>query len=95
MQVKWLRKALLNLDQEAAHIAKDNPKAAAEFVTHVRHSVSVLFTHPNMGRQGRVPGTRELVITQFPYILPYRVRENRVEILRVFHTARKWPTDFN
>ena len=26
-----------------------------------------------------------------PYIIPYRVREDRVEVLRVFHTARKWP----
>ena len=95
MQVKWLRKALLNLDQEAAHIAKDNPKAAAEFVTHLRQGASVLSNHPHVGRQGRVPGTRELVMTHFPYILPYRVRENRVEILRVFHTARKWPADFN
>lgn len=95
MQVKWLRKALLNLDQEAAYMARDNPKAAADFVIHLLQSVSALSTHPHLGRQGRVPGTRELVITRFPYALPYRVRENRVEILRVFHTARKWPADFN
>ncbi|MFH0934631.1 MAG: type II toxin-antitoxin system RelE/ParE family toxin, partial [Pseudomonadota bacterium] len=36
MRVKWLRKALLNLDNEAAYIALDNPKAAAEFVGHLR-----------------------------------------------------------
>lgn len=95
MQVKWLRKALLNLDQEAAYISQENPKAATEFVAHLLKSVSALSGHPHIGRQGRVPGTRELVITQFPYIVPYRVRENRVEILRVFHTARKWPEDFN
>jgi len=95
MQVKWLRKALLNLDREAAHIARENPKSATEFVTHLRQSASVLSMHPHVGRQGRVPGTRELVIAQLPYILPYRVRENRIEILRVFHTARKWPADFS
>jgi len=48
-----------------------------------------------MGRPGRVPGTRELVLPNFPYIIPYRVREQRVEILRVFHTARKWPQGFD
>ncbi|MDP2196877.1 MAG: type II toxin-antitoxin system RelE/ParE family toxin [Rhodocyclaceae bacterium] len=48
-----------------------------------------------MGRPGRVPGTRELVVTRFPYILPYRVREQAVEILRIFHTSRKWPQRFD
>ena len=58
-------------------------------------SVAQLAAHPHMGRPGRVPGTRELVVTRFRYILPYRVREQSVEILRVFHTARKWPQRFD
>ncbi len=91
MQVKWLRKALPNLDHEASYIALDNPKAAAEFVVHLRTKALMLGEQPDMGRPGRIPGTRELVFTQFPYILPYRVRNDVVEILRVFHTARKWP----
>lgn len=91
MQVKWLRRALLNLDQEASYIAQDNPKAAAELVLYLRDSALMLATQPNLGRPGRIPGTRELVVTAFPYILPYRVRNDNVEILRVFHTSRKWP----
>lgn len=91
MRVKWLRRALQNLDDEAAYIAQDSPRSAAEFVRHLMSSADMLATHPQMGRPGRVPGTRELVITRFPFILPYRVREGSVEILRVFHTSRKWP----
>jgi toxin ParE1/3/4 len=91
MRVRWLRKALLNLDQAASYIAKDNPKAAAEFVIHLRDSALMLGEQPNLGRVGRISGTRELVIANLPYILPYRVRNDAVEILRVFHTARKWP----
>lgn len=91
MQVRWLRRALENLDDEAAYIARDSPRTAAEFVLHVRNSSAMLADHPNMGRPGRIAGTRELVITRFSYILPYRVRGSTVEILRVFHTARKWP----
>ncbi|MDO9450708.1 MAG: type II toxin-antitoxin system RelE/ParE family toxin [Rugosibacter sp.] len=91
MQVKWLRRALENLDEEAAYIAKDSPRMAAELVRHLQDSVAMLAEHPNMGRPGRIAGTRELVVTRFPYILPYRVRGGAVEILRVFHTARKWP----
>jgi toxin ParE1/3/4 len=95
MRVKWLRQALRNLDDEAAYIAQDSPQSAAAFVKHLIESAAMLATHPNMGRPGRVPGTRELVVTRFPYILPYRVREQAVEILRVFHTARKWPQRFD
>ena len=82
---------MLNLDQEASYIAQDNPKAAAEFVLHLRDSALMLGEQPNMGRPGRIPGTRELVVANLPYILPYRVRNDAIEILRVFHTARKWP----
>lgn len=95
MQVKWLRRALENLDEEAAWIAKDSPRTAAEFVIHLRDSGALLADHPHMGRPGRIAGTRELVVTRFSYILPYRVRGNAVEILRVFHTARKWPVRIN
>ena len=91
MKVKWLRRALENLDEEAAYIAKDSPQVASEFVRHLRASASMLGDHPNMGRPGRIAGTRELVVTRFSYILPYRVRSNAIEVLRVFHTARKWP----
>jgi toxin ParE1/3/4 len=95
MRVKWLRQALGNLDAEAAYIARDSPASAAAFVKHLTESAAMLAAHPHMGRPGRVPGTRELVVTRFPYILPYRVREQTVEILRVFHTSRKWPQGFD
>ena len=92
MKVKWLRRALKNLEHEADYIAEESPQIASEFIRHVLASAETLSNHPNMGRPGRITGTRELVVTRFPYILPYRVRENSIEILRVFHTARKWPT---
>lgn len=91
MQVKWLRRALRNLEQEAAHIARDNPRAAARLVVEADAATRLLAQHPDMGRPGRVPGTRELVMPDFPYIIPYRVREQRAEILRLFHASRKWP----
>lgn len=91
MRVKWLRRSLLNLDHEASYIAQSNPKAAAEFVLHLRDSALMLGEQPNLGRPGRIHGTRELVVSNFSYILPYRVRNDAVEILRVFHTSRKWP----
>jgi plasmid stabilization system protein ParE len=91
MQFKWLRRALEILDNEAVYIALDNPAIAAEFVLHIRDLTLMLGHQPNKGRPGRIAGTRELVVSRFSYIIPYRVREGHVEILRVFHTARKWP----
>ena len=91
MRVRWLRRALRNLDEEADYIARDNPDAGARTALRIATAVEQLTSHPASGRIGRVPGTRELIVTGTPYIVPYRVRGDAVEILRVFHAARKWP----
>lgn len=91
MQVKWLRKALANLDHEAAYIAQDNPVAAQKVVKTILDTVALLAEQPAMGSPGRIAGTRELVITDTRYLVPYRVKNGQVEILRVFHTSRKPP----
>lgn len=91
MRVRWLRKALLNLDEEASFIAQDDPKAARLVVQRVLDGVAALAEQPGLGRPGRVPGTRELVILKTRYIVPYRVHGQTVEILRVFHTSRRLP----
>jgi len=91
MRVKWLRGALHGLDREAEYLARENPEAAARFVCHLRDSALMLCAQPNLGRPRRIPGTRELAMSDFPYILPYRIRNNVVEILRVLHASRKWP----
>ena len=94
MRVRWLRRALENLEEEAEYIARDDPEAASRVVQRIATSVGGLATHPASGRPGRVPGTRELVVSGTPYVVPYRVRGETVEILRVFHGARKWPEKF-
>ena len=93
MQVRWLSIALQNINQEANYIAKDNPQAARLVVQRVHHAVNLLAENPALGHPGRIHGTRELVVPDTRYILPYRVRPrlNRIEILRVFHSSRKTP----
>ncbi len=92
MRVKWLRKALRNLDDEAAYIAIDDPAAARLVAARVLNAVAQLVDQPGLGRPGRVPGTRELVVLKTRYVVPYRVRGETVEILRVFHSARRLPS---
>jgi toxin ParE1/3/4 len=86
--------ALANLDAEAEYISEESPAAAARTVTAIVEAVAHLSRFPSLGRPGRVAGTRELVVTGTPYIIPYQVRGDAVEILRVFHAARKWPERF-
>jgi len=94
MQVEWLRTALKNLDDEATYIAIENPKAAAEFVQAILASVDHLARFPATGREGRLPGTREWVMPDCPYLIPYRVRQDRLQVLRVFHTRRLPPSSW-
>ena len=94
MRVRWLKVALANLDAEAEYIAKDNAAAAGRVVQKILRAVDLLKENPALGRAGRVEGTRELVVAETPYVIPYRVRGDAVEILRVFHAARKWPERF-
>jgi toxin ParE1/3/4 len=91
VRVRWLREALRNLDAEAAYIAQDDPAAARLVVERVLNAVAMLAEQPNLGRPGRVPNTRELVVLKTRYIVPYRVRGGFVEVLRVFHTSRRPP----
>ena len=91
MQVKWLATALRNLDEEAGFIAADDPQAARLVVQRVLNAVDMLAHQPGLGRPGRVPGTRELVVNNTRYLVPYRVKDQFVEVLRVFHTSRRPP----
>ncbi len=68
--------------------------AAQRVVERIQEAVSHLTSHPLIGRQGRVPGTRELVVLRASVIVPYRLKGETIEILHVFHTARRWPTAF-
>lgn len=91
MKIRWLRTALNNLNREAEYIAEESPRTAELILRRIEKAVSLLAKQPSLGRPGRVYGTRELVVPKTRYIIPYRVKNNYVEILRVFHTSRKLP----
>ena len=80
MRVKWSRKALLNLDYAVECIAADNPTAAAKVAQRIWDVSQMLADQPGMGRPGRVAGTRELVISGLPFILPYTEKAGAVTI---------------
>jgi toxin ParE1/3/4 len=95
MNILWSPEAIGDLVSLRAYIAEDDPAAARGVVLHIIHNVEQLLpNHPQMGRPGRVPGTRELVIPKTPFLVPYRLQRNIIQILRVHHGARRWPENF-
>jgi toxin ParE1/3/4 len=91
MPIHWLATALDDLDAIYEYVSTDDPEAAARVFQRILLAVRSLGETPNQGRPGRWPGTRELVIPRTPYIAPYRVQKGTIQILRVFHGARRWP----
>jgi len=91
MKAVWSRRAVRHLAALRQYIARDNPAAAREVAERILGAVELLRSQPHMGRTGRVLGTRELVIPGTPFLIPYRVRGERLEIIAVFHGRQKWP----
>lgn len=91
MRIVWFRSAIADLEEARAYIANDDPEAARRVASSIVSAVDRLARHPALGRPGRVSGTRELVVAGSPYMIPYRVRDDAVEILRVLHARRRWP----
>jgi len=75
---------------EAAYLEKEHPRLAAQFVKQISAAAQQLAKFPSMGRPGRAMGTRKLVAPGTKYIIPYCARDQAVEMLRLFHSSRKW-----
>lgn len=93
MRVILLPEARRDLGAIQRYIAEENPPASERTGERIAQAIERLAKFPEMGRPGRVAGTRELVVSGTPYILPYRVINDRVEILAVYHGAQKWPDE--
>ena len=91
MTVVWSPRAIGHLAAIRDYIARENPGAAARTATTLLAAVDRLAALPNLGRPGRVSGTRELVVPGTQYVIPYRVRGERLEIIAVFHGRQRWP----
>jgi toxin ParE1/3/4 len=94
VKIVWTESARQDLRQVFEYIAGDSPKAASKLLSVIKERAALMQDNPHMGRLGRVDGTRELIITGTPYILPYRVKDNQIQILAVFHSSRQWPAAF-
>ncbi len=93
--IEWTEQAARQLDQAHDYIALSNSEEVADRITmQIVNSVQQLATFPMSGRSGRVPGTRELVISNTPFIAAYAIDQDRIVILAVYHGAQPWPEIF-
>lgn len=94
MKVVWSRPALANLDSAYRFISEDHPGAAARVIGRIKEAVKALQRHPEIGRPGRLEGTRELVVAGTPFIVAYIVERDAVVVFGLVHGARRWPDAF-
>jgi addiction module RelE/StbE family toxin len=91
MKVVWSPRAIRHLVVLREYIARDSETNAAMVAERILRAVDLLQTQPEMGRPGRIIGTRELVVPNAPWVIPYRIRNQRLELLAVFHGRQRWP----
>ena len=91
MKIVWSPRAIRHLTHLRDYIARGSEQNATFAAGRILKAVDLLQNHPEMGGPGRAVGTRELVVPDTPYIIPYRVRGNRLELIAVFHGRQKWP----
>jgi len=93
MKLKWTRAAIADLAEIYAYIDKERPESAARVATEILEQAESLLANPLRGRSGRVDGTRELVLGRYPYTIPYRIHGEEIQLLRVLHERRQWPSE--
>jgi toxin ParE1/3/4 len=91
LKLKWTPAASRDLEEIEAYIGQGNPLAALQTVLQLIDQVRNLKDHPGLGRPGRVQRARELMISDTPYIVHYKVQGDEIVILRALHGAMKWP----
>ena len=94
MTLTWSARAKRDVREIGAYIAKDNRTAAVAVVKRVAATAASLLDYPLMGHAGRVPDTREILVTGTPYIIVYRADTRAVRIAAVMHSSRAWPDAF-
>ena len=88
MRLRWTPAAADDLDATEDYLAHHLPTFAQSTILEIYQAVLAMRSMPNRGRAGREDGTRELVLPRLPYIVVYRVKDNDIEVLHIYHGAQ-------
>lgn len=92
MKLKVLPRAVRDLTEIRAYISRDSEDAANAVSLRIKKSLDLITQRPGIGRPSQQARIREHSVPGLPYVVPYRVRGETVEILRIFHTSRERPS---
>ena len=91
MKIKLTKLAAQDLQSTKDYISQDKRNAGLAVIRRVIEAIDNIVTFPSMGRTGRVPHTKELVVSGTPLIIIYQIMQDTLFIVRIIHTAKKWP----
>ena len=91
MKIRWTAIAAEDLKSAHEYLSERSPKSADTLIERILSTIDLLEHYPGLGREGRIKGTRELVVTGTRFVVFYRLHRDQIEILGVLHAARKWP----
>jgi toxin ParE1/3/4 len=93
MKLVWTRSAIDDLDDLHEYIRKERPAAARRVAREILESVERLVAAPESGRKSRIHGVREVLVGKYPYVIPYRIHGDEIQLLRVLHTRQSFPDE--
>ncbi len=91
MRLRYTRRARRHLEAIAEYIAEHNPTAARRVGERIREVASLVGKFPQIGHSGVLLGTREMSVPGLPYIIVYRIDDDVISILGVYHGAQLRP----
>ncbi len=92
MRLNYTPEAIADLDNIHSYIAEDDSNAADRVIARILQSLTILETHPLVGRTGRIKDTREWSISGLPYIGVYIIPDDiNVDVIAIVHTSKQYP----
>jgi plasmid stabilization system protein ParE len=92
MRVRWLEQAEADRDDVEAYYGQYNLRSAVAAGDRIQECVDLLETFPYLGHEGDIPGTREITVVGVKSVVVYRVDDDSILILRIFHGGQQRPT---
>ena len=93
MRLVWSQHAIEDRTKIFEYLVEKNPVAAVDCDAEIGRQIGSLIDFPEIGRIGRVTGTKELVVSGTPFIVVYLVDDREIRVLRILHAAQMWPND--
>jgi plasmid stabilization system protein ParE len=91
MKIRLMKAAISDLREVRAYIATDDPKAAEQVAMRLEKAITLIAERPAIGRPAADHPVREWSVSGLPFVIPYRLSDDTIEIIRVFHTSRRRP----